>query len=232
MAAIASSCAAVRATRAECSANFLARGRARLSAKVGAAKGRGFRMVAQAKGGSPVATGYASALVEACQNEGALDSVHADVETLDAYIKANDAVASFLANPVMEDEKKKDILTKLGKEAGFHPFTTNFLNLLVDKKRIGQIQEIAEEFEVLYCENTDTQVATVTSAVKLENEQQFMIAKKLQEMTGAKNIKLKPEVDASLLGGFVVTYGKDGSGFIDMSVKGQVQKLQSEIVVA
>ena len=39
---------------------------------------------------------------------------------------------------------------------------------------------------------TPDQVATVTSAVKLENEQQFMIAKKIQEMTGAKNIKLKP----------------------------------------
>ena len=65
----------------------------------------------------------------------------------------------------------------------------------------------------------------MTSAVKLENEQQFMIAKKLQEMTGAKNIKLKPEVDESLLGSFVVQYGKDGSGFIDMSVKGQVDSL-------
>jgi F-type H+-transporting ATPase subunit delta len=231
MAALGFSCAAVRATRAECSANFMARGRSALNAKVGAAKGRGFRMVTQAKGNA-VACGYAAALVEACQNEGALDSVHADMETLDAYVKANEAVAGFLANPTMEDGKKKDILTKLGKEAGFHPFTSNFLNLLVDKKRIGYVEDIAEEFEVLYCENTDTQVATVTSAVKLENEQQFMIAKKLQEMTGAKNIKLKPEVDASLLGGFVVTYGKDGSGFIDMSVKGQVQKLQSEIVIA
>lgn len=76
------------------------------------------------------------------------------------------------------------------------------------------------------------QVATVTSAVKLENEQQFMIAKKIQEMTGAKNIKLKPEVDPSLLGGFVVTYGKDGSGYIDMSVAGQVKQLKNDIVVA
>ena len=61
--------------------------------------------------------------------------------------------------------------------------------------------------------------------MKLENEQQFMIAKKIQEMTGAKNIKLKPEVDPALLGGFVVTYGKDGSGYIDMSVAGQVAQL-------
>ena len=72
----------------------------------------------------------------------------------------------------------------------------------------------------------------MTSAVKLENEQQFMIAKKIQEMTGAKNIKLKPEVAPSLLGGFVVTYGKDGSGYIDMSVAGQVKQLKNDIVVA
>jgi len=54
-------------------------------------------------------------------------------------------------------------------------------------------------------------------------------AKKLQEMTGAKNIKLKPEVDESLLGGFVVQYGKDGSGYIDMSIKGQLEKLATEM---
>ena len=35
-------------------------------------------------------------------------------------------------------------------------------------------------------------VATLRSAVRLEQEQQFLIAKKLQELTGSKNIKLKP----------------------------------------
>ncbi len=51
------------------------------------------------------------------------------------------------------------------------------------------------------------QLATVRSAVKLEQEQQFLIAKKLQELTGSKNIKLKPVVDESLIGGFIVEYG-------------------------
>jgi len=32
------------------------------------------------------------------------------------------------------------------------------------------------------------------------------------------------------LGGFVVQYGKDGSGFIDMSVKGQVKELSNVFV--
>ena len=179
-----------------------------------------------------MANGYASALVEACSDKKALESVHGDMETIAAYMAANPSVGTFLSNPTMDEKAKKDVLSKLGKEADFHPFTSNFLNLLVDKKRIGNVSSIIEEFENLYCESTDTQIATVTSAVKLENEQQFMIAKKIQEMTGAKNIKLKPEVDPSLLGGFVVTYGKDGSGYIDMSVAGQVKQLKNDIVVA
>ena len=58
------------------------------------------------------------------------------------------------------------------------------------------------------------QVATLRSAVKLEQEQQFLIAKKLQELTGSKNIKLKPVIDESLIAGFVVSYG---SSQIDLS---------------
>jgi F-type H+-transporting ATPase subunit delta len=70
-------------------------------------------------------------------------------------------------------------------------------------------------------------VATLRSAVKLEQEQQFLIAKKLQEMTGSKNIKLKPVVDADLVAGFVVEYG---STQIDLSVKGQLEKISGELM--
>lgn len=108
--------------------------------------------------GNAVSSGYAAALVDACKSGGVLEQVHADMETLDAYVKANAAVAGFLANPTMAVEKKKDILAKLGKEAGFHAFTSNFLNLLVDKKRENQLETIIAEFETLFCEATDTQV--------------------------------------------------------------------------
>ncbi len=70
------------------------------------------------------------------------------------------------------------------------------------------------------------QVATLRSAVKLEQEQQFLIAKKLQELTGSKNIKLKPIIDESLIAGFTVSYG---SAQIDMSVKGQLEMITNEL---
>ena len=70
------------------------------------------------------------------------------------------------------------------------------------------------------------QVAVLRSAVKLEQEQQFLIAKKLQELTGSKNIKLKPVIDDSLIAGFTVEYG---SAQIDMSVKGQLESIANEL---
>jgi F-type H+-transporting ATPase subunit delta len=69
-------------------------------------------------------------------------------------------------------------------------------------------------------------VATLRSAVKLEQEQQFLIAKKLQELTGSKNIKLKPIIDQSLIAGFVVEYG---SSQIDLSIRGQIEKVAEDL---
>lgn len=69
-------------------------------------------------------------------------------------------------------------------------------------------------------------MATLRSAVKLEQEQQFLIAKKLQELTGSKNIKLKPVIDTSLIAGFVVEYG---SSQIDLSVRGQIERVTDEL---
>jgi F-type H+-transporting ATPase subunit delta len=48
-------------------------------------------------------------------------------------------------------------------------------------------------------------------------------------MTGAKNIKLKPVVEPSILGGFILKYGKDGSASIDLSVKGQLDTIAASL---
>ena len=69
-------------------------------------------------------------------------------------------------------------------------------------------------------------MAVLRSAVKLGQEQQFLIAKKLQELTGSKNIKLKPIIDESLIGGFTVEYG---SSQIDMSIRGQLNSISGEL---
>lgn len=174
-----------------------------------------------------VAKGYAKALMELAQSKGAAEAIAADMEKLEALIE-NPNVVTFLYNPVADISKKQQLIGTLGKDGGFSKYTVNFLNLLVEKKRINTVGFVIKAFQDLYNDTTKTQVATVVSAIKLENEQQALIAKKLQTLTGAKNIKLKNEVDPELIAGFVLKYGKGQSEEIDFSVKGQLDKLRLE----
>lgn len=169
---------------------------------------------------------YAKALVDLAEEKSQLESVHADVDAVAGLVRDNAKLRSLLFDPAMEQEKKRAVVAKLSREAGFNKYTTNFLNLLIAKGRLTLLDEICEAFEEEYCRLTDTQVATLRSAVRLEQEQQFLIAKKLQELTGSKNIKLKPVIDASLIAGFVVEYG---SSQIDLSVRGQVAGVADQL---
>ena len=159
-----------------------------------------------------------------------LDDARSDLDSIQSLLKSDKSLASFLMNPVASAEKKKSIIKSLASEAEFNQFSANFLCLLVDKRRIDLVEDVCEAFEDIYCEVTDTEVATVTSAETLDNDQQFEIAKKLQKITGAKNIKLRPKVDESLISGIIVQYGKGGSKLMDMSVKGQLDKIEDQLL--
>ncbi|QDZ19209.1 delta chain of chloroplast ATP synthase [Chloropicon primus] len=177
-----------------------------------------------------VATQYATAFVNLAKDKNVLDDVRSDMDSVANLMKTDAKLSSFLTNPVADGDKKKSLINSIAKEASFNALSENFLCLLVDKQRIGGITDICESFESIYCEVTDTEVATVTSAAALDNDQQFEIAKKLQKLTGAKNIKLKPKVDSSLISGLVIQYGKGGSKLLDMSARGQLARIEAQLL--
>lgn len=173
------------------------------------------------------AGGYAKALADLAQESNDLEKANKDMESLSDLLN-NKELYEFLVSPVVEEEKKKSILKTLAEDAQFSDNTLSFLNILVEKKRIGLIKDVTKEFESIYNDITETQVATVTSAVKIEKPQLALIAKKIQSLSGAKNVRIKNVVDPSLIAGFLVKYGQDGSRFIDMSVKGQLDRLAAQ----
>jgi F-type H+-transporting ATPase subunit delta len=156
-----------------------------------------------------------------------LDAVHADIDAISSVMKDSQDFKDFLSNPTVPESKKKQMVAKMASESGFNNYTVNFLNILIDQSRMDAIVEVCDSFETKYCQMTDTQVAVLRSAVKLEQEQQFLIAKKLQELTKSKNVKIKPVVDESLIAGFVVEWG---SSQVDLSVKGQLDKIGNELM--
>lgn len=174
------------------------------------------------------AGGYAAALLQLAQANNMLEMINGDMEKLSHLLK-NRELYDFLINPITENGKKKSILKSIADDAKFQTYTLNFLNLLISKQKIGIVNNILKEFESLYNELTDTQVAFVSSALKLENRELAQIAKKIQSLTGARNVKLKCIIDSSLIAGFVIRFGKDASRIIDMSVKSRLELLSAPI---
>ena len=135
----------------------------------------------------------------------------------------------FFVNPTIDLEKKRIVLDEVAKSAQLLPTTVNFLNILVDAKRIDVIKNVIKEFEVVYNRITDTELAIVTSVVKLESQHLAQIAKQVQKLTGSKNVRIKSEIDPSLVAGFTVRYGESGSKLIDLSVKKQLEEIAAQL---
>lgn len=205
--------------------------KAKVQEQVGmAGDGNGASRAVVAMAKSP-ACGYATALAEVGQQQNILDTVFADVEKLGRFAE-DDQFWKFFTSPVVEDRDKKSVTGDICKDAGFHAVTVNLLNLLIDKKRTNILKDLLKEFDELYNQLTDTQIAFVTSAVEIEKSQLSLIGKKVQSMSGSKNVKLKNIIDPSIIAGFIVRFGEDGSRLIDMSVKGQLDQIASQIELA
>lgn len=101
---------------------------------------------------------YAKALVDLAEEKSQLEPIHADVDAISAVLKDNGKLKDMLFNPIVDSDKKTEVLGKIAREAGFNKYTQNFLNLLVKKDRIDLLDQICESFEEQYCVLTDTQV--------------------------------------------------------------------------
>ena len=73
-------------------------------------------------------------------------------------LKSDDALKTFICNPVIAAEKKGLVIDSVAKEAGFQTMTANFLKLLIERQRIDNIDDILMQFEERYCQLTNTQV--------------------------------------------------------------------------
>merc|ERR1719265_191485 len=169
---------------------------------------------------------YARALLDVAQSTGDLAAIKSDMDTLNAVLKECRDLNKLMVNPLILSDNKMALIKQISEKGSFNKSTINFLSLLVEKDRIACITEIIDSFDDQYCKATNTQVAVVKSAVALEEEQEFLIAKKIQELTQTKSVKIKPIIDEAVIGGFVVEYG---SRKIDLSVRGAFERVKKEL---
>jgi F-type H+-transporting ATPase subunit delta len=129
-----------------------------------------------------------------------------------------------LAHPKVSPQDKRRILG-LALEGRAIQSVVVFADLLLRKKRLVLAADIAREFKALVDEAKGVQMATVVSAVALNDAERTRLLAELQTQTG-KTIVLAEEVDPSLIGGAFV---RIGDRVIDRSVKTLLEAVSHQL---
>jgi F-type H+-transporting ATPase subunit delta len=154
------------------------------------------------------------------------DKMVAELEQMAALVESSAELRNVLANPAVEHRQKISLLDAIVKRMGADRLLRNFVAVLIDKKRIVQIGEIAAQFKQDLDARMGIADARVSSARKLSEAERKSLERQLAEITG-KSVRATYAEEAGLLGGAVV---RIGSTIYDGSVRGRLQKIKEEIV--
>jgi F-type H+-transporting ATPase subunit delta len=122
------------------------------------------------------------------------------------------------------DERKKVLDVSLEKSA-FADDVQNFLRLLLDKIRIGGIEDVSAYYTRLTDEISNIIRAEIVTARPLKGDVMDKLDVVLSKIT-SKTVKAKVEEDESLIGGLVV---KIGDLVLDGSVRAQLEGLKESL---
>jgi len=129
-----------------------------------------------------------------------------------------------LRNPLLEPSEKVGVLDQL--LGGAEELLRNFLRLTAEKGRIGDVEDIAREFDRLMAREERRLNVELTTARELSNDEARELLQQIEQASGRK-VEAKRRVDESLIGGFVL---QAGSMRVDASVRGRLEGLRQELV--
>eukprot|EP00262_Sarcandra_glabra_P003146 TRINITY_DN1365_c0_g2_i2.p1 TRINITY_DN1365_c0_g2~~TRINITY_DN1365_c0_g2_i2.p1 ORF type:complete len:242 (+),score=50.36 TRINITY_DN1365_c0_g2_i2:41-727(+) len=136
------------------------------------------------------ASGYAAALLDAARCKNTVDAVEFDVRRFSRLLRSRD-IRSIMSDEFIGDEAKGEIVKEVAEKGRFHKQLVVLLKMMVEKKKVGLVSKVLEEFERIYDELSGTRVVLVSSKEKMKEEELVGIAKKVQEMSGAMKVKVR-----------------------------------------
>lgn len=156
---------------------------------------------------------YGNALFLLAKEEGALDAVKEDLETVHLALKKNPDYIKLLDTPALSKAEKLGLIEKAFSSLNYS--VTNLLKILCEKHLVYSFSNVFFTYSEMYDEFNGIEKVEAVTAVALTDEQIIKIKEKLHFMTG-KKIVLKNTVNPEILGGVMLRY----SGIqLDGSVK-------------
>ena len=166
---------------------------------------------------------YARALFEAAQDEGRLEAVASDLAALAATLEDVPELQAFLRNPQIEPAGKAEVLEQIS--AGGDELVSNFVRVVAEKGRGGELAEMNAELETLVARSQNRLAVELTTSFELSDADAKSIVEMIEKASG-RTIEATRSVDPSLIGGMVLQIGSHRA---DGSVRGRLERLRHEL---
>ena len=174
---------------------------------------------------SIVANRYAQSLFQLATEKQVVVEVNADLEELVKVIETTPEFVSLLTTPKFSIERKKQIVSEIF--AGSNPIVVNTLELLIDKKRIDEIGNLAQAYKQLAAEAQGSAEATVFSTRALTDAEKDEISSSFGKLVGKEKLSITNVIDPSILGGVRVQIG---NYIFDNTVASKLENLKRTLV--
>ena len=170
------------------------------------------------------ATRYAKSLKELAKEQKVLDEVYGDMQLFSAVVEQNRVFSVMLKNPIVNHDKKRNILHALF-DTRMNKLTILAFDLITKKNRERILAEISTEFQVQYNAFKGLQVADITTTIDLDDELRKKFNQLVEEISG-KKANLNEIIDDAIVGGFVLNVGDKR---LDQSIKTQLNNIKREL---
>jgi F-type H+-transporting ATPase subunit delta len=168
---------------------------------------------------------YVQAVVELAREQGSFDAWQRDLGVLRAVVSDAD-VRVFLDNPSVPVADKVRAVDAV--MTGTQPEAKNLAHMLIERRRTGIIQDLADLFDEAALAEKGIVLVDVTTAEPLDDAGQNLVREHLSRLLG-KNVELRPHVDPEIIGGLVA---RAGDQVIDGSVVNQLRRLRARLAAA
>ena len=168
---------------------------------------------------------YASALFDLSSEAGSVSSVESDLTKLQQALAESDVLQALTTNPKVSRSDAEQALAGIAPVLGLSELTQNFLGVLAQNRRLGQLGNVIAAFQTIAAAQRGEVTANVTSAHALSDDQLATLKDKLTAREG-RTVMLNSSVDPDLLGGLVVTIG---SKRIDGSIRTRLNSLANKM---
>jgi F-type H+-transporting ATPase subunit delta len=173
---------------------------------------------------SDLSRGYAQALFQVAQAEGALEQVEDELFRFARILENETRLRESLTDPSLPAEQRTKMVQELlGPKAAAH--TTNIVAFLVQQGRARELPKIIDSLVQLAAEERNKAVAEVRSPIPLDADQREKLKAAIARATG-KQVDMKVLVDPSVVGGLLVRVGDQ---IFDGTVRRRLQMAREHV---